>query len=42
MSEFIPSFEHGKVEKKWQEEWYKKDYFKAIDFSDKDKYYALV
>jgi len=42
MSEFIPSFEHEKIERKWQKEWYNNDYFKAIDFSDKDKYYALV
>lgn len=42
MSEFIPSFEHEKVEKKWQEKWYNSDYFKAVDFSDKEKYYALV
>ncbi|QLY40036.1 leucine--tRNA ligase [Hujiaoplasma nucleasis] len=42
MSEFIPSFEHEKIEKKWQDKWYSKDYFKAIDFSDKPKYYSLV
>ncbi len=42
MSEFIPSFEHKKIEKKWQDEWYNFDYFKAIDFSDKEKYYSLV
>jgi len=42
MSEFIPSFEHEKIEKKWQDKWYNTDYFKAIDFSDKDKYYSLV
>lgn len=42
MSEFVPSFEHEKVEKKWQDKWYNNDYFKAVDFSDKEKYYALV
>lgn len=42
MSEFIPSFDEKKIEKKWQEIWYKGDYFDAVDFSDKEKYYALV
>ena len=42
MSEFVPSFEHKKIEKKWQDFWYNQDFFKAIDFSDKEKYYALV
>jgi leucyl-tRNA synthetase len=42
MSEFVPSFEHEKIEKKWQDKWYNNDYFKAIDFSEKEKYYALV
>jgi len=42
MSEFIPSFEHKKIEKKWQDKWYNQDYFKAIDFSEKPKYYSLV
>ncbi|MBI9008745.1 MAG: leucine--tRNA ligase [Tenericutes bacterium] len=42
MSEFIPSFDEQKIEKKWQDIWYKGDYFKAVDFSDKEKYYSLV
>jgi leucyl-tRNA synthetase len=42
MSEFIPTFDEKKIEKKWQDIWYKGDYFKAVDFSDKEKYYALV
>ncbi|MDA3932031.1 MAG: leucine--tRNA ligase [Tenericutes bacterium] len=42
MSEFIPSFEHEKIEKKWQDKWYNDDYFKAEDFSKKEKYYSLV
>jgi leucyl-tRNA synthetase len=42
MSEFIPSFEHEKIEKKWQDKWYNNDYFKAVDFSEKEKYYSLV
>ncbi len=42
MSEFIPSFDDKKIEKKWQDIWYQGDYFKAVDFSDKEKYYALV
>ncbi|MBN2540993.1 MAG: leucine--tRNA ligase [Bacilli bacterium] len=42
MSEFIPTFDAEKIEKKWQEIWYNGDYFKAADFSEKEKYYALV
>ncbi|HPJ24040.1 MAG TPA: class I tRNA ligase family protein, partial [Bacillota bacterium] len=42
MSEFIPSFDEKKIEKKWQDIWYAGDYFHAKDFSDKEKYYALV
>ena len=42
MSEFIPSFDEKKIEKKWQEEWYNNKYFNANDFSEKEKYYSLV
>ncbi len=42
MSEFIPSFDEKKIEKKWQDVWYSGDYFKAVDFSEKEKYYSLV
>jgi leucyl-tRNA synthetase len=42
MSEFIPSFDEKKIEKKWQDIWYKGDYFNAKDFSEKEKYYSLV
>jgi len=42
MSEFIPSFDDKKIEKKWQDIWYGGDYFKAEDFSQKEKYYSLV
>ncbi|XFA99687.1 leucine--tRNA ligase [Candidatus Izemoplasma sp. B36] len=42
MSEFVPSFDDKKIEKKWQDIWYNGDYFNAKDFSDKEKYYALV
>ncbi|QWB99603.1 leucine--tRNA ligase [Mycoplasmatota bacterium] len=42
MSEFIPSFEHGKIEKKWQDKWYNSNYFHAEDYSEKEKYYSLV
>ncbi|MCF7923887.1 MAG: leucine--tRNA ligase [Candidatus Izimaplasma sp.] len=42
MSEFIPSFEHEKIEKKWQDIWYNNKYFEAEDFSKKNKYYSLV
>ena len=30
-----------KIEKKWQDYWVKNKTFKAIDFSDKPKYYVL-
>ena len=42
MSEFIPSFEDKKIEKKWQDIWYSNKYFTALDFSEKEKYYSLV
>ncbi len=42
MSEFIPSFDEKKIEKKWQDEWYSNKYFTANDYSDKEKYYSLV
>ncbi len=42
MSEFVPSFDEKKIEKKWQDIWYKGDYFTAEDFSEKEKYYSLV
>lgn len=42
MSEFIPSFDEKRVEKKWQDKWYQGDYFHAKDFSEKEKYYSLV
>ncbi len=42
MSEFIPSFDEKRVEKKWQDKWYQSDCFHAKDFSEKEKYYSLV
>jgi leucyl-tRNA synthetase len=42
VSEFIPSFDEKKIEKKWQNEWYSNKYFTANDYSDKEKYYSLV
>lgn len=30
------------IEKKWQERWEKEERYKAVDFSDKQKYYILV
>ncbi len=42
MSEFIPSFDDKKIEKKWQDIWYSGNYFHAEDFSEKEKYYSLV
>ena len=34
--------DHKKIEKKWQDIWYKSDVFKAEDNSDKPKFYALI
>ncbi|MFA6647388.1 MAG: leucine--tRNA ligase [Candidatus Izemoplasmatales bacterium] len=42
MSEFVPSFDEKKIEKKWQDVWYSNKYFYANDFSEKEKYYSLV
>jgi len=42
MSEFIPSFDELKIEKKWQDRWYNNKYFVANDYSEKEKYYSLV
>lgn len=42
MSEFIPSFDEAKIEKKWQDIWYSNKYFFANDYSEKEKYYSLV
>ena len=42
MSEFVPSFDEKKIEKKWQDIWYSGNYFNAEDFSKKEKYYSLV
>ena len=42
MSEFIPSFDELKIEKKWQDIWYSNKYFHANDYSEKEKYYSLV
>lgn len=35
-------YNHIDIEKKWQSHWLENDRFKAEDFSDKEKYYALV
>ncbi len=35
-------YNHKQIEKKWQDYWYDNDRFKAVDFSEKPKYYALV
>ncbi|NTW72557.1 MAG: leucine--tRNA ligase [Eubacteriaceae bacterium] len=36
------SFNYKKIEKKWQKIWDDKELFKAVDFSDKPKFYGLV
>ena len=38
MREYTP----GKIEKKWQQIWDKEEPFKALNDSDKEKFYALV
>ncbi len=35
-------YNHKKIESKWQRHWYEKKRFKAVDFSEKPKYYSLV
>lgn len=38
----MSSYNFKKIEKKWQKEWEEKEVFKAIDFSDKPKFFGLV
>lgn len=35
-------YNHKQIEEKWQKHWYENKRFEAVDFSDKEKYYALV
>jgi leucyl-tRNA synthetase len=35
-------YNHKEIEAKWQNHWYQNNRFQAVDFSDKEKYYALV
>lgn len=42
MSAFVPSFDHQKVEKKWQDIWYGTNVFSAKDFDNLPKFYSLV
>ena len=42
MSQFVPTFMHQEIEKKWQDRWYESGVFNAVDFAGKPKYYALV
>ncbi|MBY0314252.1 MAG: leucine--tRNA ligase [Bdellovibrionales bacterium] len=35
------SYEHKKIDQKWQQRWEKEEPFKAVDFSEKPKYFAL-
>jgi leucyl-tRNA synthetase len=35
-------YKHIEIEEKWQKHWYENKRFEAVDFSDKEKYYALV
>jgi leucyl-tRNA synthetase len=42
MSQFVPTFEHEKIEPKWQKRWYESDLFHAVDHASKPKYYNLV
>lgn len=36
------SYDHNSIDKKWQNEWEKREAFKAVDFSPKPKFYSLV
>ncbi|WP_303860386.1 leucine--tRNA ligase [Alkalibaculum bacchi] len=38
----MSSYNFKKIEKKWQKEWEEKEVFKAIDFSEKPKFFGLV
>jgi leucyl-tRNA synthetase len=38
----IPSYDHAKIEKKWQKKWEKDGIYKAKDKSKKPKYYCLI
>ena len=42
MKDSAKNYQPHLIEKKWQTHWEKEGAFKAIDFSDKPKYYALV
>lgn len=42
MSQFVPTFQHHQIEKKWQKKWYESDLFHAKDYSEQPKYYNLV
>ena len=42
MKDMAKYYDPLKIESKWQDIWEKEDAFKAIDFSEKPKYYALV
>jgi leucyl-tRNA synthetase len=35
-------YDHKKIEPKWQKKWDKEKAFKALDFSDKKKFYSLI
>lgn len=35
-------YKHLEIEKKWQDKWFNSDVFKAVDFSEKEKFYGLV
>lgn len=38
----MSEYNFKEIEKKWQTKWFEKGVFKAEDFSDKKKFYALV
>ncbi len=41
-TEYMENYDFKKVESKWQDYWYSHDFFKAIDFDSKPKFYGLV
>ena len=42
MKDIAKYYDPSQIESKWQKHWEETGAFKAIDFSEKPKYYALV
>src|SRR3989339_75187 len=39
---YMNKYEPKQIEEKWQKYWEKEKTFKALDFSDKEKFYSLI